>query len=127
MDKGKAKNPVGESSGSNLNPNAQPFKPPANAPERTLFMKFFPEFPPISRQAIHEYFTGRFGNCIECVYVLKLNSDLGFIIFSRSLFPYVIMGPLEEVVLFICSRPVLFKRSLGRGGAVYLRQVTFFG
>ncbi|CAI9764591.1 unnamed protein product [Fraxinus pennsylvanica] len=98
MDKGKVKgkNTLGESSGSKLNPNAQPFSPIVDAPrvKRTLFMKFFITFPTISKQEIHDYFTRRFGNnCIESLYVPKQNerdSKLGIITFSISLFPYVI-------------------------------------
>ncbi|CAI9764584.1 unnamed protein product [Fraxinus pennsylvanica] len=125
----KSKNSVGESSGSKLNPDAKPFRAPANVPrfettpidrDRTLFMKFSADFPPISQQEIQNYFTERFGNdCIESLYVPRRNerdSELGIITFSRPLIPIVIMGRWEEIVLFICTRPILFKRFLGRGG-----------
>ncbi|CAA3020890.1 uncharacterized protein LOC111391714 [Olea europaea var. sylvestris] len=122
MDKGE--NIVGESSGSKLNPNAKPFRTPANVArfertpvdrDRTLLMKFSTDFPPFSQQEIHNYFTERFGNnCIESLYVPgrdERDSELGIITFSRPQIAFVIMGRWEEVVLFICTRPVHFKRS----------------
>ncbi|CAI9764583.1 unnamed protein product [Fraxinus pennsylvanica] len=110
-------------------PPILPQEIPANVPrferipidrDRTLFMKFSTDFPPIFPQEIDDYFTRRFGTCcIESLYVPGRNegdSQLGIVTFSRILIPYDIMGLREEVVLFICSRPVHFKRYLGRSG-----------
>ncbi|KAL2513982.1 uncharacterized protein Fot_27953 [Forsythia ovata] len=123
MDEGE--NTAGESSGSNLNPAAKPFRPSVNTPrvertliidhERTLFMSFSGNISRPTQQEIHNYFTGRFGNCIESLYVPELNerdSESGQITFSTSVFPKVIMGDWEEVTLFMSTdKPVRFKKS----------------
>ncbi|CAA3020889.1 uncharacterized protein LOC111391705 [Olea europaea var. sylvestris] len=126
MDEGK--NTVRESSGSKLNLYTKPFRTPANVPafertlidhDRTLFLKFFTGFPPISMEEIQYYFTRRFGNCIESLDLPGRNerdSELGIITFSTSQFRYELMGQSEEVMLFICSKPVHFMRSRSLDG-----------
>ncbi|KAI3700940.1 hypothetical protein L2E82_45581 [Cichorium intybus] len=94
---------------STLNPSASEWKPLRKS--KMLFMTFSSGSAPISRFDVASFFTMKYGDCVDHVYINRsgrIGMEFGSIRFKSSIYPVLFLGKLEKKTEYIEGKTVVF-------------------